>query len=112
MFDYPAGNDQKHLPVDIRIPDLKPWGLAFQGARKLVVEGNPAFQFFYATDNKALGPITVTVTNSSRADMAPTYGRSHDVNLLYCAISATAMPSSARPTRAICGAWPTTSPIS
>ena len=82
VFDVPAGTD-KGLPTDIRIPDLKPWSLAFQGARKLVVEGKPAFQFFYTTDNKSLGPITITVTNTTRGDMSPTFAKRAGVNLLY-----------------------------
>jgi anti-sigma factor RsiW len=82
VFDVPAGAEKK-LPTDIRIPDLKPWGLAFQGARKLVVEGKPAFQFFYMTDNKSLGPITITVTDTKRTDMSPTFAKREGVNLLY-----------------------------
>jgi len=82
VFDVPAGSE-KGLPTDIRIPDLKPWGLAFQGARKLMSEGKPAYQFFYMTDNKSLGPITITVTNTTRADMAPTFDKRAGVNLLY-----------------------------
>jgi anti-sigma factor RsiW len=84
VFDVPAGADsEKKLPSDVRIPDLKPWGLAFQGARKLVVEGKPAFQFFYMTDNKSLGPITITVTSTTRKDVAPTFDKRAGVNLLY-----------------------------
>jgi anti-sigma factor RsiW len=84
VFDVPAGAEgEKKLPTDIRIPDLKPWGLAFQGARKLVVEGKPAFQFFYMTDNKSLGPITITVTNTARKDVSPTFDKREGVNLLY-----------------------------
>jgi len=82
VFDVPAGAEKK-LPTDIRIPDLKPWGLAFQGARKLVVEGKPAYQFFYITDNKSLGPITITVTNTTKSDMSPTFDKRAGVNLLY-----------------------------
>ena len=84
VFDVPAGaENEKKLPTDIRVPDLKPWGLAFQGARKLVVEGKPAFQFFYMTDNKSLGPITITVTNTTRKDVSPTFDKRAGVNLLY-----------------------------
>ena len=84
VFDVPAGAEsEKKLPTDIRIPDLKPWGLAFQGARKLVVEGKPAYQFFYMTDNKSLGPITITVTNTTRANVSPTFDKRAGVNLLY-----------------------------
>jgi len=84
VFDVPAGaENEKKLPTDVRIPDLKPWGLAFQGARKLVVEGKPAFQFFYMTDNKSLGPITITVTSTTRKDVSPTFDKREGVNLLY-----------------------------
>jgi len=84
VFDVPAGAENEHkLPGDIRIPDLKPWGLAFRGARKLMSEGKPAYQFFYVTDNKSLGPITITVTSTTRKDMAPTFDKRAGVNLLY-----------------------------
>jgi anti-sigma factor RsiW len=84
VFDVPAGAEsEKKLPTDVRIPDLKPGGLAFQGARKLVVEGKPAFQFFYMTDNKSLGPITITVTSTARKDVSPTFDKREGVNLLY-----------------------------
>ncbi len=82
VFDVPVGSERR-LPADIRIPDLKPWGLAFQGARKLVVEGKPAYQFYYTTENKDLGPVTLTVTNSERPDSTPTYDTREGVNLLY-----------------------------
>jgi anti-sigma factor RsiW len=67
----------------VRVPDLKPWGLAFQGARMIVVEGRPAAQLFYTTDNKALGPISVVVGSSKRADIPPTFERRQDVNVMY-----------------------------
>jgi anti-sigma factor RsiW len=71
------------LPSDFHLPDLKPWGLSFQGARFLVVEGQPATQLFYTTDNQALGPLTVVVGSSSKPDLAPTFDRRGDLNLLY-----------------------------
>ncbi len=71
------------LPSDFRLPDLKPWGLVFQGARFLIIEGRPATQLFYTTDNKALGPLTVVVASTSRPDIAPTFDRRGDLNLLY-----------------------------
>jgi anti-sigma factor RsiW len=70
----------KALP---RVPDLKPWGLSFQGLRWLVVEGRPAAQLFYTTDNKNIGPLTVVVATSKRADLAPTFDHRDDVNMLY-----------------------------
>jgi anti-sigma factor RsiW len=71
------------LPADFRLPDLKPWGLAFQGARFLMVDGQPATQLFYTTDNDKLGPVTLVVGNSPKPDLAPTFDRRDDVNLLY-----------------------------
>lgn len=82
-FDVPAGDETK-LPVDIRIPDMKPWGLAFQGARKMVVDhGKPAYQFVYTTSNKELGTITVTLWKSDKPEMSPTFDRRENVNIMY-----------------------------
>lgn len=89
LMDVPAdGNTDTlrkagQLPSDFHLPDLKPWGLSFQGARFLVVEGQPATQLFYTTDNQALGPLTVVVASSSKPDLAPTFDRRGDLNLLY-----------------------------
>jgi anti-sigma factor RsiW len=74
---------QRIAQQGMRVPNLKPWGLAFQGARLLVSEGRPAAQLFYTTDNKALGPITVFVGSSKRQNLAPTFDHREDVNLLY-----------------------------
>lgn len=82
MFDVPAGAE-KALPADILIPDLKPWSLTFEGARKIFLEGKPAYQFFYVTDNKQLGPISLTVTNTTKADSVPTLDRHANVNTLH-----------------------------
>ena len=35
------------------------------------------------TDNKALGPITLVVGASAKADLAPTFDHRDDLNLLY-----------------------------
>lgn len=89
LMDVPAdGKDDairkaSQLPADFRLPDLKPWGLAFQGARFLMVDGQPATQLFYTTDNDKLGPVTLVVGNSLKPDLAPTFDRRDDVNLLY-----------------------------
>ncbi|MGA3305443.1 MAG: hypothetical protein ABSC26_05475 [Stellaceae bacterium] len=89
LMDVPAdGNADAlrksgQLPSDFHLPDLKPWGLSFQGARFLVVEGQPATQLFYTTDNQTLGPLTVVVASSSKPDLAPTFDRRGDLNLLY-----------------------------
>jgi anti-sigma factor RsiW len=82
VFDVPAGAE-KNSSIDIRVPDLKPWKLNFQGARKIVVDGKPAYQFFYTTDKKEVGPVTLFVTTSSRPDMQPTFDRRDGVNMLY-----------------------------
>jgi anti-sigma factor RsiW len=88
LADVPAnaGDARKvtqKLPQDFRLPNLKPWGLAFQGARFLIVEGRPATQLFYTTDNKALGPLTLVVGQTTKPDVAPTFDRRDDLNLLY-----------------------------
>lgn len=82
VFDVPAGAE-KTAPIDIRVPDLKPWDLNFRGARKIVVDGKPAYQFFYATEKKEVGPVTLFVTTSNRPDMQPTFDRRDGVNMLY-----------------------------
>jgi len=71
------------LPSDFKLPNLKPWGLDFQGARYLVVGGQPATQLFYTTDNKKLGPLTVVIGQTSQPDIAPTFDRRGDLNMLY-----------------------------
>jgi anti-sigma factor RsiW len=89
LMDVPAdGNgDTIHkvgqLPADFRLPDLKPWGLVFQGARFLVVDGQAGTQLFYTTDNKQLGSLTVVVASSTKPDLAPTFDRRDDLNMLY-----------------------------
>jgi anti-sigma factor RsiW len=90
LFDVPAegGGDvvqkiSQRLPGDLKLPDLKPWGLKFEGARLLIVEARPAAQLFYSTDNKAIGPITLVVASSKRQDAAPAFDHRQDVNLLY-----------------------------
>ncbi len=59
----------QQLPQDFRLPNLKPWGLVFQGARFLFIEGRPATQLFYTTDNAALGPLTVVVASTSAPEL-------------------------------------------
>lgn len=71
------------LPPDFHLPNLKPWGLVFQGARFLIVEGRPATQLFYTTTNKALGPLTVIVATSAKPDLPPTFDHRDGVNMLY-----------------------------
>ena len=67
----------------MRLPDLKPWGLSFRGARLVVVEGRPAAQLVYVTDNKAIGPLSLVIGASKQPDVAPTFDHRQDVNLLY-----------------------------
>jgi anti-sigma factor RsiW len=71
------------LPSHFKLPNLKPWGLDFQGARYLVVGGQPATQLFYTTDNKKLGPLTVVIGATNQPDIAPTFDRRGDLNMLY-----------------------------
>ncbi len=91
LVDVPAGGDtgealqkiSQSLPQQVRLPDLKPWGLNFRGARLVVVEGRPAAQLVYVTDNKAIGPLSLVIGASKQPDVAPTFDRRQDVNLLY-----------------------------
>ena len=89
--DIPATGDPREalqkisqsLPQEVRLPDLKPWGLSFRGARLLVEEGRPAAALVYTTDNKAIGPLGLLIGSSKQPDIAPTFDRRQDVNLLY-----------------------------
>jgi anti-sigma factor RsiW len=91
LIDVPASNDPREalqkisesVPQQMRLPDLKPWGLTFRGARLVVVEGRPAAQLVYVTDNKAIGPLTLVIGASKQPDISPTFDRRQDVNLLY-----------------------------
>jgi anti-sigma factor RsiW len=91
LIDVPAGGDtgealqkiSQSLPQQVRLPDLKPWGLSFRGARLVVVEGRPAAQLVYTTDNKAIGPLTLVIGASKQPDIQPTFDRRQDVNMLY-----------------------------
>ncbi len=60
--DIPANSDggelvqkisQRTAQPGIRVPNLKPWGLVFQGARVVVIESRPAAQLVYTADNEA-----------------------------------------------------------
>lgn len=91
LIDVPASNDPRSalqkisqsLPQQVRMPDLKPWGLAFRGARLVVVEGRPAAELIYVTDNKAIGPLTLLIGTSKLPDISPTVDRRQDLSLLY-----------------------------
>jgi anti-sigma factor RsiW len=92
LVDVPASGDtgetlqkiSQNMPQQqVRLPDLKPWGLNFRGARLVVVEGRPAAQLVYTTDNKAIGPLALIIGSSKEPDLAPTQGRRQDLNLVY-----------------------------
>jgi anti-sigma factor RsiW len=91
LIDVPATGDPRealqkisqNLPQEVRLPDLKPWGLAFRGVRLVVADGRPAAALVYTTDNKAIGPLTLIIGSSKESDLAPTLTRRQDVNLLY-----------------------------
>jgi len=91
LIDVPATGDPREalqkisqsLPQEVRLPDLKPWGLNFRGARLVVAEGRPAAQLVYTTDNKAIGPLTLIIGSSKQPDISPTLATRQDVNLLY-----------------------------
>jgi len=91
LVDVPATGDTRealqrisqNLPQEVRLPDLKPWSLNFRGARLVVVEGRPAAELVYTSDNKAIGPLTLIIGSSKQADIPPTFDRRQDVNLLY-----------------------------
>lgn len=91
LIDVPAGGDNgealqkisQSLPQQVRLPDLKPWGLSFRGARLVVVEGRPAAQLVYNTDNKAIGPLALIIGSSKEPDIPPTFDKRQDLNLLY-----------------------------
>jgi anti-sigma factor RsiW len=91
LVDVPASNDTQEAwqkisqgrPKQVRLPDLKPWGLNFRGARLVVVEGRPAAQLVYNTDNNAIGPLTLVIGASKQPDIAPSISKRQDVTLLY-----------------------------
>ncbi len=94
--DIPAAGDggevmqkinQRTAQAGVRVPNLKPWGLIFQGARVIMIESRPAAQLVYTADNQAvgsaIGPLTVVIGSSKRPDMGPTFERRQDTNVLY-----------------------------
>jgi anti-sigma factor RsiW len=91
LIDVPASGDTREalqkisqsLTQQVRLPDLKPWGLNFRGARLVVVDGRPAAQLVYTTDNKAIGPMALIIGSSKQPDIAPSFDRRQDVNMLY-----------------------------
>ncbi len=91
LVDVPASDDTRaalqkisqNLPQQMRLPDLKPWGLTFRGARLVVLDGRPAAELVYVTDNKAIGPLTLVIGTSKQPNIPPTFDHRQDVNLLY-----------------------------
>ena len=91
LIDVPATGDTREalqkisqsLTQQVRLPDLKPWGLNFRGARLVVVDGRPAAQLVYTTDNKAIGPLALIIGSTKQSDIPPTVNRRQDVNMLY-----------------------------
>jgi anti-sigma factor RsiW len=91
LVDVPASADNgevvqkisQNLSQQVRLPDLKPWGLNFQGARLVVLEGRPAAQLVYSTDNKAIGPLTLIIGSTKEPDISPTTAQRQDLKLLY-----------------------------
>jgi anti-sigma factor RsiW len=90
LVDVPANNDPREAlqrisqtVPQVRLPDLKPWGLILRGARLVVVDGRPAAQLVYVADDKALGAVTLVISASKQPDLSPTIERRQDVNLLY-----------------------------
>lgn len=70
------------LPQNFHLPNLKPWGLDFRGARFLMADGQPAMALIYTTDNKALGPVVVVVANTTKSDKTADFDRRGDINVL------------------------------
>ncbi len=91
LVDVPATGDNgdviqkisQNLTQQVRLPDLKSWGLNFQGARLIVIDGRPGAQLEYTTDNKAIGPLALIISSTKQPDLEPTPGKRQDLNLLY-----------------------------
>jgi anti-sigma factor RsiW len=91
LIDVPATGDAREalqkisqtLTQQVRLPDLKPWGLTFAGARLVVSDGRPAAQLIYTTDNKAIGPLALIIGSTQQGDIAPTFDHRQSLNMLY-----------------------------
>lgn len=77
-----GGTPFDKLPQNFRLPNLKPWGLEFEGARFMMAEGQPAMALVYTTDNKALGPVIVVVASTSKPDKTADFDHRGDINVL------------------------------
>ncbi|HLY58903.1 MAG TPA: hypothetical protein VKS60_25300 [Stellaceae bacterium] len=82
VFDVPAGSEHQ-LPVAIRVPDMKPWGLTFKGARHTVVDGGKSAYLFYFDTDKDPGRITVAIWPTSKSDAQPTFEAGKKDNQIY-----------------------------
>ncbi|HXE16025.1 MAG TPA: hypothetical protein VN632_02265 [Stellaceae bacterium] len=88
LVDVPANGDEgrkniQKLPANFHLPNLKNWGLTFDGARYLIVEGQPATQLFYVSQDKKLGSITMVVGSTAKADTPVLSERRDDMNFVY-----------------------------
>lgn len=88
LVDVPANGDQgrknvQKLPANFRLPNLKNYGLTFDGARYLIVEGQPATQLFYTSQDKKLGSITMVVGATGKPDLPISSERRDDMNFVY-----------------------------
>jgi len=88
LVDVPANGDQarrnvQKLPANFRLPNLKTYGLTFDGARYLIVEGQPATQLFYTSQDKKLGSITMVVGATGKPDLPISAERRDDMNFVY-----------------------------
>jgi len=88
LVDVPANGDQgrkniQRLPANFRLPDLKKLGLSFDGARYLIVEGQPATQLFYVSQDKKLGAVTMVVGATAKPDQPISSERRDDMNFVY-----------------------------
>lgn len=88
LVDVPANGDQgrkiiQKLPANFRLPDLKKLGLTFDGARYLIVEGQPATQLFYTSEDKKLGSVTMVVGTTGKPDLPISSERRDDMNFVY-----------------------------
>jgi anti-sigma factor RsiW len=81
-FDVPAGDEQR-LPNAIRIPDMKPWGLTFKGARHLVEGGKSVYDFYFESAAREPGPITFAVWPTKLPDSLPVFERRGSLNQMY-----------------------------
>ena len=119
LVDVPASGDNgdalqkisQNLPQQVRLPDLKPWGLTFQGARLVVVDGRPggAARLHHRQQGDRAADADHRLDQAARhpADPRPAAGRS---TCSTGAIRAAPRCSSARAISATSGASPTTSP--